>query len=81
MDGRQVRMSQSLQFRLSLWLSLTIVLVAAAAGFLSYGSAFYEAIEFRTISFGKPLLCYSASFSPRHQPRSRDRQTRIQSPA
>jgi two-component system, OmpR family, sensor kinase len=45
MDGRQGRMRQSLQFRLSLWLSLTIVLVAAAAGFLSFASAFNEAIE------------------------------------
>ncbi|HEY1885906.1 MAG TPA: hypothetical protein VGG86_07615 [Roseiarcus sp.] len=38
-------MSRSLQFRLSLWLSLTIVLVAVAAGFLSVPSAFNEAIE------------------------------------
>jgi two-component system, OmpR family, sensor kinase len=45
MDGRQGRMRQSLQFRLSIWLSLTIVLVAAAAGFLSFASAFDEAIE------------------------------------
>jgi two-component system OmpR family sensor kinase len=45
MDGRQGRMRRSIQFRLSLWLSLTIVLVAAAAGFLSFASAFYEAIE------------------------------------
>jgi two-component system OmpR family sensor kinase len=45
MDGRQGRMRRSLQFRLSLGLSLTIVLVAAAAGFLSFASAFNEAIE------------------------------------
>jgi two-component system OmpR family sensor kinase len=38
MDGRKGKMSRSLQFRLSLWLSLTIVLVAVAAGFLSSGS-------------------------------------------
>jgi len=37
-------MRQSLQFRLSLWLSLTTILVAAAAGFLSFSSAFDEAI-------------------------------------
>jgi len=36
---------RSLQFRLSLWLSLTIILVAAAAGYLSFSSAFDEAIE------------------------------------
>jgi two-component system OmpR family sensor kinase len=45
MDGRQGRMRRSLQFRLSLGLSLTIVLIAAAAGFLSFASAFNEAIE------------------------------------
>jgi two-component system, OmpR family, sensor kinase len=38
-------MSQSLQFRLFLWLSLAIVLVAVPAGFLSYSYAFREAIE------------------------------------
>jgi two-component system, OmpR family, sensor kinase len=45
MDGRKGNMSRSLQFRLSLWLSLAIVLVAVAAGFLSFSSAFNEAIE------------------------------------
>lgn len=45
MAGRQERVRQSLQFRLSLWLSLTIILVAATAGFLSFSSAFDEAIE------------------------------------
>lgn len=38
-------MSRSLQFRLFLWLSLAIVLVAVPAGFLSYSYAFREAIE------------------------------------
>ena len=38
-------MSRSLQFRLFLWLSLAIVLVAVPAGFLSYWYAFREAIE------------------------------------
>src|SRR5208337_2994291 len=45
MAGRQGRVRRSLQFRLSLWLSLTIILVAATAGFLSFSSAFDEAIE------------------------------------
>ena len=45
MAGRKGEVSRSLQFRLSLWLSLTIVLVAATAGFLSFSSAFDEAIE------------------------------------
>ena len=45
MDGSQGGVRRSLQFRLSLWLSLTIILVAAAAGYLSFSSAFDEAIE------------------------------------
>ncbi len=45
MDGPKGGVRRSLQFRLSLWLSLTIILVAAAAGFLSFTSAFDEAIE------------------------------------
>ena len=45
MAGRQGRVRRSLQFRLSLWLSLTIILVAATAGLLSFSSAFDEAIE------------------------------------
>jgi two-component system OmpR family sensor kinase len=38
-------MSRSLQFRLFLWISLVIVMVAVPAGFLSYSYAFREAIE------------------------------------
>ena len=38
--GRKGDVSRSLQFRLSLWLSLAIVLVAVPAGFLSYWYAF-----------------------------------------
>ena len=45
MAGRKGDMSRSLQFRLFLWLSLAIVLVAVPAGFLSYWYAFREAIE------------------------------------
>ena len=43
MDGRQSRLTQSLQFRLSLWLSLLIIAVAIAAGLFSWQSAFDEA--------------------------------------
>ena len=38
-------MRQSLQFRLSLWLSLVILVVALVAGALSFAQAFREAIE------------------------------------
>lgn len=45
MDGFQGKISQSLQFRLSAWLSLTIAGIALAAGIFSFVSAFHEANE------------------------------------
>lgn len=45
MDGFQGGMKQSLQFRLSVWLALIILVVAVIAGGLSFTSAFQEAIE------------------------------------
>ncbi|SDX76852.1 two-component system, OmpR family, sensor kinase [Collimonas sp. OK242] len=43
MDGCQTRLSRSLQFRLSLWLSLVILAMAVPAGVYSFFSAFHEA--------------------------------------
>lgn len=43
MDGIQGAVAHSLRFKLSLWLSLTIVIVAAAAGVFSFASAMDEA--------------------------------------
>ena len=45
MAGRKGDVSRSLQFRLFLWLSAAIILIAVPAGFLSYWYAFREAIE------------------------------------
>ena len=45
MAGRKGDVSRSLQFRLFLWLSAAIVLVAVPVGLLSYWYAFREAIE------------------------------------
>ena len=47
MDGFQGNIKQSLQFRLSIWLSLAILVVALAAGVFSFVSAYQEAIEFQ----------------------------------
>ena len=47
MDGRQRRLTDSLQFKLSLWLLLTIGLVAILAGLASFTSATEEANEFQ----------------------------------
>ena len=43
MDGRESPVSASLRFKLSVWLSLAIVLIAAAAGVFSFLSATDEA--------------------------------------
>jgi len=45
MVGFQKRVNNSLQFRLSSWLSFVILTVAATAGIFSYASAFEEANE------------------------------------
>jgi two-component system OmpR family sensor kinase len=45
MAGRKGRLSRSLEFRLFLWLSLAILVIAGPAGALSYSHAFQEAIE------------------------------------
>ncbi|QRX84403.1 ATP-binding protein [Glaciimonas sp. PAMC28666] len=43
MDGVKAKLNRSLQFRLSLWLSLTILVMAILAGVFSFISAFREA--------------------------------------
>jgi two-component system OmpR family sensor kinase len=45
MDGRKGKIAYSLQFKLSLWLSMAIVGIAAAAGVFSFASALDEAHE------------------------------------
>ena len=47
MDGIKRRVKNSLQFRLSLWLSLAIIGVALIAGVFTFSSAFDEANEFQ----------------------------------
>ena len=47
MDGFQRKMSQSLQFKLSAWLVISIVAMALAAGIFSYFSSFQWALEFQ----------------------------------
>ncbi|WP_404982221.1 MULTISPECIES: ATP-binding protein [unclassified Caballeronia] len=43
MDGLEAKMTQSLQFRLSLWLAVAILASALAAGSFSFAAAFHEA--------------------------------------
>ncbi len=45
MDGFQRRLSTSLQFRLSVMLSVTILVIAVAAGLFSFTASYAEAHE------------------------------------
>jgi len=45
MDGFKSRLNESVQFKLSFWLSLAILVIAMAAGIFSFASAFDEAHE------------------------------------
>ena len=72
-------MSRSLQFRLSLWLSLTIVLVAVAADFLSFSSAFNEAIELQDDQLRQTAAWLQRQHFSTPRSRSRDRHRRIRS--
>lgn len=45
MDGGKESMNRSLQFKLSLWISLVILLMAVIGGVFSFESAFHEANE------------------------------------
>jgi two-component system OmpR family sensor kinase len=47
MDGFQRKMKQSLQFKLSAWLSISILAMALAAGLFSFYSSFRWALEFQ----------------------------------
>lgn len=58
MDGRKRRLSHSLQLRLSLALSVAILLVATLTGIFSYVSAYDEALEFQDNSLRQVAALY-----------------------
>lgn len=64
MDGLKRTLTQSLQFRLSVWLSLIILVMAVAACIFSFVSAFQEAIEFQD----NQLRQMAALFEHQHLP-------------
>lgn len=64
MDGRQRSMNHSLQYRLSLWLSLAILGTAVAAGAFSFIAAYREANEFQD----DQLRQVAALIDPHHLP-------------
>jgi two-component system OmpR family sensor kinase len=58
MDGLKRRLSHSLQLRLSLALSVAILLVATLTGIFSYVSAYDEALEFQDNSLRQVAALY-----------------------
>ena len=49
MDGVKRRLGQSIQLRLSLWLTIAVLLSAVAAGVFSFKAAFHEANEIQDL--------------------------------
>jgi two-component system, OmpR family, sensor kinase len=64
MDGIKRRVKDSLQFRLSLWLSLAILIIALIAGTIAFFSAFNEAHELQD----DVLLQVATLFDRHHLP-------------
>ena len=64
MDGRKGNLADSLQFRLALWLGLTIIGLALVAGVASYMSAFQEANEFQDDVLRQIATLYENSTQP-----------------
>ncbi|MFT0546210.1 ATP-binding protein [Allopusillimonas ginsengisoli] len=53
MDGLQGKIGQSIQLRLSVWLSAAILVIALAAGIFSFAAAFQEANELQDDQLGQ----------------------------
>ncbi len=64
MDGRKRNLVDSLQFRLALWLGLTLIGMAIVAGVASYISAFQEANEFQDDVLRQIATLYENSTQP-----------------
>ena len=64
MAGFQERLKRSLQFRISMWLSLAILVVAVIAGALSFRSAYHESHELQD----DDLRQVAAMFDQQHLP-------------
>ncbi len=68
MDGAQGTLRSSLQFRLSAWISATIVGVAAIAGIASFALAFDEAIELQDGQLRQMAVLASRGSAPPGSP-------------
>jgi two-component system OmpR family sensor kinase len=72
MDGFKKRLKSSIQLRLSIYLTMTILVIAVVAGFISFRSAFHEVTEFQDNQLRQVASLFnrhqvmSPSLSPRH---------------
>lgn len=73
MDGREGRVAYSLRFKLSLWLSLAIVAIAAAAGVFSFVSALDEANDMQDNQLGQTAFLISRLDAAPSAPLARER--------
>jgi two-component system OmpR family sensor kinase len=62
MDGFKEKITQSLQFRLSVWLSAVIALVAVVAGIFAFVSAYQEAIVSQDEHLGQMALLINRQY-------------------
>ena len=72
MDGQQGALVHSLRFRLSLWLSVTIVLIAAAAGTFSFLSSLEEAHRMQDNQLRQTAFLISQLDAVPSSPRARE---------
>ncbi len=74
MDGIKRRVKDSLQFRLSLWLSLAILVIALIAGTIAFFSAFNEAHELQDDVLRQVATLFDRHHLPVHQEVDSDRE-------
>ena len=67
MDGIKRRIKDSLQFRLSIWLSLAILIIALIAGTIAFFSAFNEAHELQDDVLRQVATLFDRHHLPVHQ--------------
>jgi two-component system, OmpR family, sensor kinase len=67
MDGIKRRLKDSLQFKLSLWLSLAILIIALIAGTIAFFSAFNEAHELQDDVLRQVATLFDRHHLPVHQ--------------
>lgn len=73
MDGFQGKLSRSLQFKLSAWLCLAIVIIAIAGGVYSFFTAFVEANEMQDDQLRQTAALFQSNVAQIASPASREK--------